>query len=218
MSAQEANRNCCDDWRDAKQSGTDNDGYGRLIMVIGGEAMMGCGLPHVAFCPWCGADKRPAQTRECDEPQPGEGAAGMAPEQIAANRIAYAYEVGVGTPLQIARRAVEAISAAELLIVPGATHLFEEPGTLDAAAHLAGSWFAARLGNERNRAIGALTDLGQFPAIKPRPKPGPGDAKHQTTARIGPNLVRPGGAVFGHPGPGHPFRQAARRALPAQRG
>jgi len=44
----------------------------------------------------------------------------MTPEQIAANRIAYAYEVGVGTPSQIAARAVEAISAAELLIVPAA--------------------------------------------------------------------------------------------------
>ena len=42
----------------------------------------------------------------------------MSPEQVAANRIAYAYEVGVGTPSQIAARAVESISAAELLIVP----------------------------------------------------------------------------------------------------
>ncbi len=30
----------------------------------------------------------------------------------------------------------------ELSIVPGATHLFEEPGTLDQAARLAASWFA----------------------------------------------------------------------------
>jgi putative phosphoribosyl transferase len=29
----------------------------------------------------------------------------------------------------------------QLQIVPGATHLFEEPGTLDAVAHLARSWF-----------------------------------------------------------------------------
>jgi len=27
-------------------------------------------------------------------------------------------------------------------IVPGATHLFEEPGTLDAVARLAADWFA----------------------------------------------------------------------------
>ncbi|MEW6127251.1 MAG: alpha/beta family hydrolase [Acidobacteriota bacterium] len=29
----------------------------------------------------------------------------------------------------------------ELQIVPGATHLFEEPGTLEAVAHLAAAWF-----------------------------------------------------------------------------
>lgn len=31
-------------------------------------------------------------------------------------------------------------------IVPGATHLFEEPGTLDGAAHLATAWFTEHLG------------------------------------------------------------------------
>ncbi|WP_026876025.1 dienelactone hydrolase family protein [Jiangella gansuensis] len=34
----------------------------------------------------------------------------------------------------------------ELEIVPGATHLFEEPGALDDAARLAGDWFTAHLG------------------------------------------------------------------------
>jgi putative phosphoribosyl transferase len=29
----------------------------------------------------------------------------------------------------------------QLAVVPGATHLFEEPGTLDAAAGLARDWF-----------------------------------------------------------------------------
>jgi hypothetical protein len=29
----------------------------------------------------------------------------------------------------------------ELNIVPGATHLFEEPGTLEQVANLAGNWF-----------------------------------------------------------------------------
>ena len=29
----------------------------------------------------------------------------------------------------------------DLAVVPGATHLFEEPGTLDAAAALARDWF-----------------------------------------------------------------------------
>ncbi|MGY1782596.1 phosphoribosyltransferase family protein [Geodermatophilus sp. SYSU D01036] len=32
-----------------------------------------------------------------------------------------------------------------LAVVPGATHLFEEPGTLEAAAHLAREWFVAHL-------------------------------------------------------------------------
>lgn len=33
----------------------------------------------------------------------------------------------------------------ELIIVPGATHLFEEPGTLEQVMTLAGSWFARHL-------------------------------------------------------------------------
>jgi dienelactone hydrolase len=33
-----------------------------------------------------------------------------------------------------------------LVFVPGATHLFEEPGALDEVARLAGDWFAAHLG------------------------------------------------------------------------
>ncbi|MFE0019425.1 dienelactone hydrolase family protein [Amycolatopsis sp. NPDC059021] len=34
----------------------------------------------------------------------------------------------------------------ELLVVPGATHLFEEPGTLERVAEAAASWFTAHLG------------------------------------------------------------------------
>jgi putative phosphoribosyl transferase len=34
----------------------------------------------------------------------------------------------------------------ELVIVPGATHLFEEPGTLEQVATLAATWFARHLG------------------------------------------------------------------------
>jgi putative phosphoribosyl transferase len=33
----------------------------------------------------------------------------------------------------------------KLVLVPGATHLFEEPGTLEEVARLAGDWFARRL-------------------------------------------------------------------------
>ena len=37
-----------------------------------------------------------------------------------------------------------------LAVVPGATHLFEEPGTLDAAAALARDWFVSHLTRSRN--------------------------------------------------------------------
>ncbi|MFC5500215.1 dienelactone hydrolase family protein [Caenimonas terrae] len=36
----------------------------------------------------------------------------------------------------------------ELAVVPGATHLFEEPGTLEQVSALAGDWFAAHLSME----------------------------------------------------------------------
>jgi putative phosphoribosyl transferase len=36
-----------------------------------------------------------------------------------------------------------------LEVVPGATHLFPEPGALDAVAHLAGAWFATHLRHDR---------------------------------------------------------------------
>jgi putative phosphoribosyl transferase len=40
----------------------------------------------------------------------------------------------------------------EMEIVPGASHLFEEPGTLERVAELASSWFARYLGAEANPA------------------------------------------------------------------
>ncbi|RPI52905.1 MAG: hydrolase [Acidobacteria bacterium] len=40
-------------------------------------------------------------------------------------------------------------SEVKLEIVPGATHLFEEPGTLERVAELAGSWFARYLQQRR---------------------------------------------------------------------
>jgi len=39
----------------------------------------------------------------------------------------------------------------ELVIVPGATHLFEEPGALDEVARLAGHWFIRHLASIRTR-------------------------------------------------------------------
>lgn len=38
----------------------------------------------------------------------------------------------------------------ELVIVPGATHLFEEPGTLEIAARAAANWFAKHLGKKQD--------------------------------------------------------------------
>jgi putative phosphoribosyl transferase len=34
----------------------------------------------------------------------------------------------------------------KLELIPGATHLFEEPGTLEEVARLAGGWFVRHLG------------------------------------------------------------------------
>lgn len=42
-----------------------------------------------------------------------------------------------------------------LAIVPGATHLFEEPGTLQEAARLAAKWFERHLGSKRVREASA---------------------------------------------------------------
>jgi pimeloyl-ACP methyl ester carboxylesterase len=40
---------------------------------------------------------------------------------------------------------------ARLEVVPGATHLFEEPGTLETAAHLARDWFVAHFSGAPQR-------------------------------------------------------------------
>lgn len=55
--------------------------------------------------------------------------------------------------LELNRRALELLhSEKELVIVPGATHLFEEPGALDEVARLAAEWFSRYLtGDERAR-------------------------------------------------------------------
>jgi dienelactone hydrolase len=42
-------------------------------------------------------------------------------------------------------------SEKELRIVPGATHLFEEPGKLEEVAALAGEWFTAHLGPQHQK-------------------------------------------------------------------
>jgi dienelactone hydrolase len=53
--------------------------------------------------------------------------------------------------LDLNRRARAAIPAeCKIAIVPGATHLFEEPGTLEQVAMLARSWFTGHLNPARN--------------------------------------------------------------------
>ena len=44
------------------------------------------------------------------------------------------------------RSVLRHIPSAQLAVVPGATHLFEEPGTLEHVARLAAGWFTGRLG------------------------------------------------------------------------
>jgi predicted alpha/beta-hydrolase family hydrolase len=50
--------------------------------------------------------------------------------------------------LELNRLALRLLAAEEkkLITVPGATHLFEEPGALERAAELAAAWFTAHLG------------------------------------------------------------------------
>lgn len=47
--------------------------------------------------------------------------------------------------LDLNRQAAEALTSAEVVVVPGAGHLFEEPGALDAVCAHAGEWFARHL-------------------------------------------------------------------------
>lgn len=58
--------------------------------------------------------------------------------------------------IELNRRALELLNCEkELVIVEGATHLFEEPGTLERAADLAGEWFT---GHFRPNTVTARTD------------------------------------------------------------
>ena len=52
--------------------------------------------------------------------------------------------------LQLNRQAAARLIAPHALqVIPGATHLFEEPGTLEQAAHLARDWFLQHLAGAR---------------------------------------------------------------------
>ncbi len=60
--------------------------------------------------------------------------------------------------LELNRQALAALRCRkELAIVPGATHLFEEPGALERVAELAGDWFAREL--QAGRAAGPSSAL-----------------------------------------------------------
>ncbi len=48
--------------------------------------------------------------------------------------------------IELNRWALDRMPGADLAVVPGATHLFEEPGTLSEAAGLARDWFQKFLG------------------------------------------------------------------------
>jgi pimeloyl-ACP methyl ester carboxylesterase len=60
---------------------------------------------------------------------------------------------GLDTEVLALNRAAAAQLGAEAVIrvVEGASHLFEEPGTLEAAAALARDWFLPRIGKERGQ-------------------------------------------------------------------
>lgn len=45
---------CCDNFAEATNSGTDNEGYGRLISKPFDKWKMGQDLPDIKYCPWCG--------------------------------------------------------------------------------------------------------------------------------------------------------------------
>jgi dienelactone hydrolase len=47
--------------------------------------------------------------------------------------------------IEMNRQAMRQMTAARVEIVPGATHLFEEPGTLEEVERLAGEWFTRHL-------------------------------------------------------------------------
>jgi hypothetical protein len=52
----------------------------------------------------------------------------------------------------------------QLILVPGATHLFEEPGALEVVAHLAGKWFTHYL-HEKTRHEQISREFGdRFPS------------------------------------------------------
>ena len=72
--------------------------------------------------------------------------------------------------LELNRRAqAELRCVSRLEVVPGATHLFEEPGALDAVARLAGDWFVDHLAHPP--AGGAMHQRGRADTVSPGRRP-----------------------------------------------
>jgi putative phosphoribosyl transferase len=61
-----------------------------------------------------------------------------------------------------------------LMVVPQATHLFEEPGTLEAAAHLARDWFVVYLSRGRERSDQGRPRSGRSAGVTERGDPSTG--------------------------------------------
>jgi dienelactone hydrolase len=78
--------------------------------------------------------------------------------------------------LRLNRQAAARLGGAHRLeVVPGATHLFEEPGALEQVSELAAGWFNARLGSHQFRPGGSMDPAGVRhgkPAASPRNKGG----------------------------------------------
>lgn len=45
---------CCDAFEKVTEPRSDNEGYGRLIWIDETDVSIGCDLPTIDYCPWCG--------------------------------------------------------------------------------------------------------------------------------------------------------------------
>lgn len=69
--------------------------------------------------------------------------------------------------LELNRQAQESLGGeSRLVVVPGATHLFEEPGALDRVAELAARWFTHHLAGARRRPGGKSTTSEPDPLLE----------------------------------------------------
>jgi dienelactone hydrolase len=85
------------------------------------------------------------------------GRADLAGEALTRVKAPTLFLVGGADPrvLAINREALERLPGIKsLVVVPGATHLFEEPGALDQVAHHAAAWFARHLAQAAGAAPG----------------------------------------------------------------